>query len=554
MIRLLIVDDEPFIVNGLADRCEQAEHLELEVYRAYTPSEALSWLERIKIDIVLSDIKMPGMSGLELQRRIVRQWPRCKLIFLTGYDDFAYIQEATRSGSVDYILKTEGNDKVLASLERAIGLLQDELEVHDLIARAQQQLEAALPQLQRQYVLELLRSGGASAAAVRRQFAELNIGFHAEEPCLVLLCRVDDWHDRSASADRSLFLYAMQNIVEEFLRPGALTMAVEYDRSRLVWLIQHPLAAEQEPTEEQRRRTLRFVHGTLEQIQSACRELLQLRVSFAAAREWTPWAGIAARFEALRQLFSSGLGIGKETLLIEPPPQPGEREMEQPQPGASLLRPRTLELLRSALDHGEREAFMTQLTETLQAAPSEGPASLLGRMELYYALVVLYLPCFGRLQREGQSADETTDLSRLTRLEDHGSWEEACAYLIAVAERIFAGQEQGRSDQEHAIVVKVRRYIHEHLSGDLSLTQLGEAVGHNPSYLSRLYKQATGEGLSETITAARLAEAKRLLTETTARIHEVAASVGFVSPPYFYRFFKKATDLTPQEYRDRMNS
>lgn len=79
--RILIVDDEPFIVNGLAELCLGAEFLELEVYKAYSSSEALGWLKRAKMDIVLSDIKMPGLNGLALQKEISRQWPHCKVIF-----------------------------------------------------------------------------------------------------------------------------------------------------------------------------------------------------------------------------------------------------------------------------------------------------------------------------------------------------------------------------------------------------------------------------------------------------------------------------------------
>ncbi len=89
MRRILIVDDEPFIVNGLAGMMKEATELDLEVYKAESAEEAIDWLERTAIDIVLTDINMPGMDGLELQQIIVKQWPRCKVIFLTGHTEFA---------------------------------------------------------------------------------------------------------------------------------------------------------------------------------------------------------------------------------------------------------------------------------------------------------------------------------------------------------------------------------------------------------------------------------------------------------------------------------
>ncbi len=81
MHRLLIVDDEPYTVDGLYEMLEEADLPELELYRAYSAIEAIEWLNRIKIDIVLSDIRMPGMDGLRLLKEIRARWPRCKVIF-----------------------------------------------------------------------------------------------------------------------------------------------------------------------------------------------------------------------------------------------------------------------------------------------------------------------------------------------------------------------------------------------------------------------------------------------------------------------------------------
>ena len=557
MYRLLIVDDEPYIVNGLADMCSNAERLDLEVYRAYSSSEALNWLKRTKIDIVLSDIKMPGMSGLELLREIHKQWPRCKVIFLTGYDDFSYIHEAIRLGSVDYILKTEGNDTVLAAIEKAVQLLNEELETSSLVAKSKEQLKTALPFLQKQYLWDLLQADPKALQSMERHFVDLSIPLKTSEPCLLLLCRVDDWNDHTAPSDRALLLYAIQNITEELLRASTSLVAVEYERFKIVWLIQHKSDAQDEEivNAEVLERTTRFVHGMLEQIQAVCSRLLRLRISFAAANEWVDWKNLACKFESLQLLFRSGLGIGKELLITE-----SMLREDRPVDGVNWngyprMYAKKIERLKACLENGDQVEFFNVFSDVMNisAVPTEVVHTL--KLEIYFTLVSVFLPYANDLRTllTGEESGTVIDFNKLIRYEDHATWSDVIEYFSAMAEEIFARKVQGKDAKEHDIVRKVRQYIADHLSGDLSLTQIGEAVGLNPSYLSRLYKQITGEGLSDAIAEARLSKAKQLLLESSWKINDIAAAVGFVSPPYFYRFFKKATNLTPQEYRELHN-
>lgn len=142
------------------------------------------------------------------------------------------------------------------------------------------------------------------------------------------------------------------------------------------------------------------------------------------------------------------------------------------------------------------------------------------------------------------------DLFKLTRMEEHASWGAAAEYFEGLAATIFSHTHVGMEREEHAVVNKIHQYVHEHLDKDVSLVCIGDAIGHNSKYLSRLYKKITGEDLSQYIARIKLARAQALLKETHMKIYEVSAAIGFLSEPYFYRFFRKATGFTPQEYRD----
>ena len=107
MYRILVIDDEPIIADGLYELFAQDETFALEVHKVYSAPDALKLLDRLRIDIVLSDIKMPGMNGLELLTQIHRRWPFCHVIFLSGYSDFEYVQKAMQLGADSYILKAK---------------------------------------------------------------------------------------------------------------------------------------------------------------------------------------------------------------------------------------------------------------------------------------------------------------------------------------------------------------------------------------------------------------------------------------------------------------
>ena len=103
MKRLLIVDDEHHIVNWLADLFESQADMDLIVLRCYSGKDALDILESTKIDVVLLDIKMPGLDGLQVAESILSSWPGCRIIFLTGYNYFDYIYYASKHKQLSYV-------------------------------------------------------------------------------------------------------------------------------------------------------------------------------------------------------------------------------------------------------------------------------------------------------------------------------------------------------------------------------------------------------------------------------------------------------------------
>jgi len=542
--KILIVDDEPIIVEGLAELFHElsAPH-DFEVCTAPSGAEALEVLRGTKIDIVLTDIQMPGMSGLDLNAEIVRHWPHCKVVFLTGYNDFEYVQNAIRNGGTDYVLKTEGDEAIVRAVQAAADRIAEELEFKALVDGAKRKLQSTLPFRQKEFLTELLQGAALSAASRAERLQELELPLDPDAPLYPVVGRVDRWPEDVRTEERGLLRYAVRNIAEELFGVRMRMAHVETGKDRWTWLVQPATPS----TGGGAAHT--FIHGCLESVQLHAKKLLRVPCSFVMVREPTPWDRLSESFELLKWRLNLGLGQGEEMLITDASPSPEPKSA----PRARRYE-NELDALETLLESGQREEFAVLFDRlTKGGAASTPPAQPSDdRYELYYAIAVRFLSCLNRWGLMAKLSSRA-NLNALMKIEEHGTWDEAMRYFVRLADSFFEFREQEQREKTNDAVGKVNEYILRNLGGDVSQTRLAEIVYLSPSYLSRLYKQSTGLSLTEYITNARLQRAKQLLRETPQKIHDVAAEVGFESPSYFTRFFKKMTNLTPQEYREQTN-
>ncbi|MBD2868959.1 response regulator [Paenibacillus arenilitoris] len=535
MYRLLIVDDEPYTVDGLYEMLQETDLEELELYRAYSADEALHWLGRVKIDIVLSDIKMPGMDGLGLHRRIKQRWPRCKVIFLTGMNDSEYVRQCLRDGGVDYILKTEGDEPIVASIRSAIERLEEELHNDRFMRIAKERFAEALPVLRNDWFRRLLHDGAEDAGLTQSRLADLACPLHADAPVLPVLLRVDRWPVRISVMDRQLLIYAMENIISEYFTAQALQM-IALDDSCFMLLVQPGNRSEPE-----REGILRFVRGTLETVQRTCGTLLHLPVSVMCGHEQADWANLPETYFRMKKALVLSAGPGDTMMLFI---SNGGTEGSCENRGETMLA-RLRERLDTVLEGGRSEE-----AHAVISAWFEGAHDYAVYLEAYYTIANKFI---GLVNRWGW-VDRLYPVIRLERLMDiqsHHSREQAIGYLQKTAEHLIALKKNVQDERADRIVDKVNKFIRGRIAYDVSLTALAEAVYLNPSYLSLLYKQTTGQNISDYITNVRLEKARELLAATPLKIHEVAAAIGFDNAGYFTRFFRKHTGIGPQDYRNQ---
>lgn len=549
MYRMLIVDDETIIADGLSELFEdKAETYGIEVFRAYSGTEAWRIMDRQRIDVLLTDIQMPGMTGLELLRKAKSQWPNCQVIMLTGYNDFGYVQEALRLGSLDYVLKTEGDGKILAAAERALGELGRKGEASELLRQAKEQLQLSEPVLIRERMTELLEGRRPIREALRLLGETPGLGWHPDggREAMLVLGRIDEWRPDLSGVlterEEELLVYATRNIAEEYMNPRCRHLYVRLGKKEWAWLVQDKAAAGEENGFE------RFSFGCMEGAQHQSEALLGTTTSYLLGRVEGGWEEMPDVFSRMKESFRFGGGLDREmTLGI------WHREGRGASEQGKLFYSRYLSAMENAMESGDLVAFRKSLGELVSesAAYSSGKPEL--AREVFAGLSHTMLPYVGRLVAD-DGAWRERDIERATDFHSFGSWQEIETYYGGMAERIVKLRENGGAGAgvaERDPVLLAKRYIAQHLAGDVSLSRLGEEVYLNPFYLSRLFKRHTGVSITTYVIHARIEKAKELLRSTNRRVNDIALEVGFESASYFTRFFKRITGMTPVEYRDK---
>ncbi|WP_438449319.1 response regulator transcription factor [Gorillibacterium sp. sgz5001074] len=534
MYRLLIVDDEEMITDGLYDTLAGC-NMGLDLCKAYSGKEALGWLHRTRIDIVLSDIRMPRIDGMQLLSIIKQNWPHCRVIFLTGYSDFDTVYQAIQSPGVQYLLKSEGYPKVIQAIGEAVAELDDSLRRNELLRQAQEKLNT-LEVLARGEYFRYLLHGVKPALSLEEDFCKLNILLDPGRPVYVAKgdlsfpsTAVSSYADRQGSA------LAVTMMAESFLSGLARCLGMIDRFGDPVWLIQ-PLAERMGGNvAEEGTPILPYLEGQFELIQQACLESLELSVAVTLGDRPSDWMKLSSTYDKLRRKRQTRTGDGAQMVQTVSLEASCCAKMRSPRDKSDAL--------AAHLDAGRRNEFLLIMEELTESERDNAAPYLL---ELYYSISLVLLSYINQWELE----DQVTGVSTLMRRDEFASWEEAFQFLRMTAETLFELRRSSERNRAAEAIWKVCTYIEEHLEEDLSLVRLAGYIHFNPSYLSRLFKQECGVNLSDYIEAARIEKAKEMLRNGEWKVLEVGARVGYESSQSFTRFFKKAMGVSPQEYRE----
>ena len=349
MRRVLIVDDEPIIVQGLLSVLGESG-LDIELYSAGSGPAALKLLEDKRMDIVVSDMAMPGMDGLQLMNHIHRDWPDCRVIFLSGHSEFDMIYQAIRGEAVTFLLKTEGFDRIIATLRSTL----EEIDRNQLHQETQEQLiaqQAVTRQLlQREALTSLVRG------RIRKIHAEA-LEIDLDQPVLPLYAYIENGATALTLEELHEKLLLIDRLLRRQLAAYPIQIAFWNHHEDILWLLQPipPLTM---------RRCMMYARETVELIQEAVEKEAGMTLAFALHTSPISADQLANAYQALRRRICQGVGV------------PGMIALQPFTPRAAaspLLTDSLTSRLKESMEHMQRKEFLSLLgkaTDTLRQCES----------------------------------------------------------------------------------------------------------------------------------------------------------------------------------------
>ncbi|WP_330999640.1 response regulator [Cohnella fermenti] len=304
MYRLLIVDDEPSIVEGLAQMISSHELPLKEIRFAYSAGEAQEYMERALFDIVLADIRMPRISGLEWIESVRKAGWKCKVIFLTGHSDFEYTKKAIQLGVNDYLLKPVDDEEIIGSLQRAIHELDQSLDEMMSISKARQKLQVSNDNLKNQILGDLLLQPRniPPGGSIKSTLGLLEVSLDEQGDVFLALMRIDYWGERFQAADAALIRFAIHNMTEEMLEHGFHLETISLENRLIGMLVQSDSPSPRDTDK------IAFI---MESVQNTVFRLLGVSLSVVFRSVPINWGELGPYYRLMNEqlLHSTGTGI-----------------------------------------------------------------------------------------------------------------------------------------------------------------------------------------------------------------------------------------------------
>lgn len=534
MYRVLLVDDEAVVREGIRDHIDWAGLGFEMIGDCENGSEAMEAVEKLQPDVVLTDICMPFVDGLELTRCIMDKFPRIKVVILTGYDEFEYAQRAVKLKAYDFVLKPVTARELCTILEKVKADLDEEAYKREDISRLKRQLRESLPLLKERFLNRMI-TGQLREGKLEDKLAYLNIAFTGSRVILFIV-DVDDSDELRRchpGTEDELLLYAIFNISEEIVANHGAGIVFQAYSEKTVGILSG------EEGEALRERAV----AICEEIRQAVEKYLLFTVSIGVGNQCTDLKNVKLSYKGAASALDYRFLLGKNRVI----------SIEDLEGNIQTCSPYNKEWEKKLVS-GIKTGTVQEIDVIIGNIVKNLRRSYISMDHCYIHIQQVILSTMDALNELGITEPELLgkEESPLTAIYRLRTLDELEVWLRKFCKKASYFISNQRDYYSRLQALKAVEYIKEHfMEESISLLSVCKYLSMSTSYFSTIFKNFMGETFIEYLTRIRMEKAMELLKGSDMKTYEIAFRVGYGDPHYFSLAFKKAAGMTPTEYRER---
>lgn len=517
-MKILIVDDE-IITLKMLKNIIPFERLELEpVGFVQDGNSAYKIFTELQPDIVISDIRMNAMDGLELAKKIHDTHSQTKILLMSAYADFSYVKQAIQLGCSDYVLKPIDEDELIKSLEKMISEIKGNNNTKKIIDKSEKYI--------RNLELYKYMRDNKGFNNVIRYKNDYNINF--DKYYLILVDEnISSINEYMNKGNLEIIQQSyVENILEDIVVKKYFKNMLVIDFESNKWLVIIDCA------------DINEIAGICKEIILSFHQNFKFSIITCFSKQAKNISELPTLYNQVKNLREYDFYIG-DTEILGYDYNCVEQEIDR------IHKIGLMKEAQQAVKNFDTEYAIKVLNELFEISAVFQPDALNEIYDFCIKLIYCIQDCL-------ENSDEISKYNfTYSTLKQYGSLKELKAFMMHTISLI----NNNKSEKKYSQIIEEGINIIENNYGEnLSLNDICNKIAVSKNYFCYLFKREVGISPWTYLTQIRLKYAKRLLETTDLKTYEIAFKVGYDNPSYFSKIFKKTEDMTPNEYREKKNN
>lgn len=538
MLKIFLVEDEVVMREGIKNNIDWEKEGFIFAGEASDGELAFPFIQKIKPDIIITDIKMPFMDGLALSRLVKAEQPDVKIIILSGYDEFEYAKEAISIGITDYLVKPVSREKLLEAVRQVAQVITEEQEQR-LFLETFLKERSENEQLERQRLFNDLISNQLSVSELLDKGRKQGLDLAAEHYNVVMMKLFPGQEGAEAySAD----MVEVMEKIGEIAQAETEVILFERGIEGIAILIK---ASEEGSTAFAAKEFLEKVIKVLEGYPG-------LSYFAGIGMEVSRLREIHKAYDEASRAFACRYFMGEKKIIDSGELSDMKMVFHDGINLASLnIGKLDRKIVEKFLGSGSKSEIRHFVDEFLLSVGETNIDSLLFRQ---YIVVDIYLTVAAFVEKLGYESNTLTekcgDLNHISSV--FVNVQTMKDYLYNILDEAVKLRDMASMRKYSNLLDRAKAYIEENYDKeDISLNSVAASVNMSPNHFSTIFSQEMGETFIEYLTSVRMSRAKELLRCSSMKTSEIGYKVGYKDSHYFSYIFKKTQDCTPREFRTK---